>query len=400
MAKAQKAEALTNNLAYQSLGALREGNRSLALQLAMMGYQLLDSNNLRIRSALMQSYYSGVQERNSQRFSLPTQKFKLPPDTPPEVLDIQVSIDGRFLVAASGTKLLVWDIDNENALKSLKVAESKIQSIIISQEGQQVLVHADNGLVELWSLATGQKIKVLEGRSNEEEEPKETTLGSQYFISRMLNGTGPARILDNQSGELVSIMEGLPPKSTTSIFQFTNSGNLLVTASANGRVQVWQPGTGRLRFNLNSHKGPINKIAISENERYLATASEDKTIVVWSLRNGRKIRTLRGFDRDYGFKELQISGDGQFVFTITQETGATLWEVRTGSMMYNFIGEQMPVEGAVFHSNDRLITTSSNNIAVRELRTGKTLQRLEGFQEGVSKTSGNYRRGKSFCCSC
>jgi hypothetical protein len=63
-----------------------------------------------------------------------------------------------------------------------------------------------------------------------------------------------------------------------------------------GRTQQQQdqpPADPILRLNTIPHTGPINRIATDRENRYLVTASEDKTARVWSLPHGRFLTVLR-----------------------------------------------------------------------------------------------------------
>ncbi|CAA6667393.1 unnamed protein product [Spirodela intermedia] len=65
-------------------------------------------------------------------------------------------------------------------------------------------------------------------------------------------------------------------------------------ASFDSTVKLWDVDAGRLLHSLNGHRQPVYSVAFSPNGEFLASGSVDQCLHVWSLKEGRIIKTFRG----------------------------------------------------------------------------------------------------------
>lgn len=57
-------------------------------------------------------------------------------------------------------------------------------------------------------------------------------------------------------------------------------------------LQIWDVGVGVCLFTLNGHDNWVRGLSFHPGGKYLISASDDKTIRVWDLRNKRCMKTL------------------------------------------------------------------------------------------------------------
>lgn len=159
---------------------------------------------------------------------------------------------------------------------------------------------------------------------------------------------------------------------------------VLVSASADKTIKIWDLATGDLQQTLTGHKSFINTLLISPDGQYLFSASADATIKIWDLTTGELQRTLTGHTNFVD--ELLMSPDGQFLISSSADKTLRVWDWRTGTLTHTLEGHEGFVNVlAIAPDGQTLISGSADKtIRIWNLQTG-TLQRiLEGHESFVN----------------
>ena len=86
---------------------------------------------------------------------------------------------------------------------------------------------------------------------------------------------------------------------------------MIVSASGDGTLKVWDGQTGAERFTLKGHAGVVWGCAVSADGTTIISASYDKTLKVWDGGSGTERFTLSGHkDRVWG---CTVSANGAIV---------------------------------------------------------------------------------------
>jgi serine/threonine protein kinase/WD40 repeat protein len=203
-------------------------------------------------------------------------------ETGGEVKDLAFSPDGRTLAAVSlEGKATVWDVDSRSLRRGpFDIGGSIGWGVGISADGTVLATANDVGEVSLWDAATGESLG---------------TIGE---------------------GELVGDFAFSPVGSTLGIVHWKG-----------GAVDLWDVADGSRIRTLGEKGGQA--IAISPDDRLLATGNWDPTVRVWDLRHGTLVREL---DQGVaGAFTLDFSPDGRILAVSGWEPVASLWDVATGA---------------------------------------------------------------------
>jgi RNA polymerase sigma factor (sigma-70 family) len=98
-------------------------------------------------------------------------------------------------------------------------------------------------------------------------------------------------LYDARSGKLIRRWSdsGAPSNSFEQLV-FSHDGQLL-TSSDGEAVHVWEAATSNVIATFKGHQGLVNYLSFSEDDRRLASASSDSTVLIWDLTGQRKNTT-------------------------------------------------------------------------------------------------------------
>jgi WD40 repeat protein len=196
---------------------------------------------------------------------------------------VNFSNDGKFLATAGDDmRVKLWRLngDLEHTLEHTFVHDSKVKSVRFSPRDNLLATVGEGGTAWLWNIQNQWKVKLdghtdtVYGVSFSEDGKEVFTAGDDGFIRRWdLNG------------------KPLPPEVKayqTSVrnisFSFRKDRNLLATVGAGGTVKVWT-SSGKQVAEFEGHQGIVKSAAFSDDGKWLATAGDDCTAIVWPVRN-------------------------------------------------------------------------------------------------------------------
>ena len=158
---------------------------------------------------------------------------------------VAFSPDGHWLATASlEGSVMVWDLasaeggdgsaDSVKPIYQFDIGDD-IHGVAFSPDGKLLAAGCYDQTVTLWNMATGQKVRTMNGNAN--------------YVHAVA---------------------------------FSPNGRWLISATHDNAVQIWEVSTGKLVRTLAAHKGAVFSVAFSPDGRYFASSGEDGTIKLWS----------------------------------------------------------------------------------------------------------------------
>ena len=203
---------------------------------------------------------------------------------------------------------------------------------------------------ELWDVENQQRIAFLPASSTLARRaplavsfsPDSNRVAIAYYVDVYIWDTRSGRLLiklDDQEASSDRNWIDQSPESRIYDMSFTSDGKTIITGTGRS-IKFWDAATGKLKFTTSEgHKNLLNDLAISPDEKILATATKDKVIKLWDMKTGKLIRTLL---KPYeSTQNIYFSPDGtclvyrawgsqrEIIYNV--ETGKILWQGKYGT---------------------------------------------------------------------
>jgi WD40 repeat protein len=154
---------------------------------------------------------------------------------------------------------------------------------------------------------------------------------------------------------------------------FSADGKVLVTATAEEPVRVWEGTTGQERTRIGGTQN-ANLLVLSPEGKLLGTA-QGTVAHVWEVATGREVSRVQHEDFIHA---LAFSPDGQLLASASQDGTAHVWEASTGRE-HTVVKHEGAVRTLAFSPDGKRLATGSEDRTARiwEVSTGRMFTRLE-----------------------
>jgi len=217
-----------------------------------------------------------------------------------------------------------------------------VKGIEVSRDGKHVLTASFDYSVGVWELAAPEAPGWLEGHR--------AAVNAVHMLSDGRIATASddfsVRIWD---GDAITILEGHQGK----VMALASHGNLLASASWDGRAGLWDAESGVVLRWLEGHKAGVNDVAFSADGSHIYTASTDGTIRRWNATSGalEQIEVKHGF----GVNQLLVNSAAGWLAYGAVDGGTRAIDLGTGAVIADLTLERRPVLAMAMRRDGRQI---------------------------------------------
>lgn len=326
-----------------------------------------------------------------------------------EVLSLAFAPDGMLLATGGrDSKTCLWDTRNGKKKMTLEGSGRVIAQLAFSPDGN-TLAGADGfyGKVNLWNVADGDRKATLQSRDavfalafspdgkmlatanlykGDKGDLFAFHVGFQLWNAKSASGkvTRPLYDLGEHAVPLSMILgQGLIKSLPPHPLQFSPDGSLLAAGSIDGRVRLWNAGSGALQATLQGHTSIVGSLDFSPDGKTLATASWDGTARLWDLSTRKPRAVLRGHEKQLA--GVVFSPDGKQIATAGWDNSARLWDGISGAPLQVLRGVTGLVETYAHNPNGRELATGGwdNTVRCWDLTTGQLKMTLRSHKGRV-----------------
>ena len=178
---------------------------------------------------------------------------------------------GSFLSAGTGNEILKWNYSNFTPTKLLTL-ESRPLAIVSASDGSRAAIGTASG--KLFSMNVNDPDGITEVNRFVSNPVRSLAFspGQRYLAAGMLDGS--VKVLSGDGGRIIYDLFG--PRARVSAVEFSPDGSLLVAASNDGDVYMWNTSKwGDPPVIFTENKGFMLSLCFSGNGNYFYTGSVD-----------------------------------------------------------------------------------------------------------------------------
>ena len=289
---------------------------------------------------------------------------------------VNFSQDGQRMVTGGVDAVAqVWNAYTGQKLGPSMKHQSDVHWAAFSPDGNLIVTRSGERTVRVWNAKTGEPVSPpLSYRvagHNPELGPDSLRRTCEFSPdSRLIAipcGDGTARICEATTGRELAVLRH---RGDVRRACFSPNGHWVVTASDDGRGQVWDVQTATAVGSQLKHIGPVFDASFSRDSRQVVTASSDGTARVWDAATGAPLGAA--FRHLGAVWRASFSPDGTKIITASADHTARVWEVRSAGLEHHNVKHPGVVQKARFSPDSRRVVTIAvdGTAKVWELATG------------------------------
>jgi WD40 repeat protein/DNA-binding SARP family transcriptional activator len=214
-----------------------------------------------------------------------------------------------------------------------------------------------------------------------------TVAGQQLLASA--SGDGTIRIWAPGTGQQQAILEG-HQDGIGDLCPVTVAGQeLLASAGDDGTIRIWDPSTGQQRATLEGHQDWVNSVCpvTVAGQQLLASGGSDGTVRIWDPSTGQQRATLKSHPHSV-WSVCSVAVAGRELLASAGDHGTVrIWDPRTGQQRATLEGHRdwVSAMSPVRVAGRELLASGGDEGTIRiwDPETGRPNATLEGHQDSI-----------------
>jgi WD40 repeat protein len=252
--------------------------------------------------------------------------------------------------------------------KTLTLTHSHtVNQATFNASGQRIATTSTDGIVRLWNTATGELLQTFSPSRQEVVQPDSASANTALdadFSANVSNSANMSNVVSDGA------IDSTKPQPNRLRVQFSPDQQHLAVADVNRHIWLWDFGSGQIRKSLMTvnpseslqpspsfHTTELDLWSFNPTGHLLVTASADDVrsdgthnVNVWDSRTGERVGVLPGHTA--AVEAIQFSPDGTYVATASSDGVVRLWSAEPGGELPTLTLPSSQIEWAMFIQPD------------------------------------------------
>jgi WD40 repeat protein len=227
-----------------------------------------------------------------------------------------------------------------------------VRAVGFTTDGERLITGSEDRTVRLWDCATGKELHLVD-------------MGSAVNALAVGEGCLATGTDDGAVAVFDTATWGRPRtcaahKGPVRAVAIALKGRLVASGGSDGQVLLTMGGVETV---LPGHTGEISSLAFYPDGRWLLSASEDRTVCMWNVSDGKLLGRITGHSG--GVCCVTVSNSGEMVFTASFDRSVRQWGRGSNREVRRCIGHKAPVRSVAVSTDDRWLVSGGDDRSLR-----------------------------------
>ncbi|KAG4107911.1 WD40 repeat-like protein [Neocallimastix lanati (nom. inval.)] len=194
-----------------------------------------------------------------------------------------------------------------------------------------------------------------------------------------------AQTVQRTSGLFAPIIQLSGQEGELNTCKFSTSGDYIASGSFDRTIFLWNTYGECKNYNvLKGHSGAILEVDWSQDEKFIYSASTDKTVGVWDALTGERLKRMKGHQNIVN-SVCASSTSNDTLVTSGDDNLINIWDIRTKGPV-NTIEEKYQVIASCWSLDGNTVFSGGidNHVKAWDIRTNALLYTLKGHTDTIT----------------